>query len=152
MSHYEFGLTVDELQAVIDRNPFNVWLGLQVTKVGSDTIELRVPGRAEFVGTAALQRVHGGVISSLVDVACGYTVMAATGCGTSTVDLHTDFHRGANLGELRIIGELIHRGNRLSCAHARISDGSGALVASGRGNFYNSRDVLPEVAARLQES
>ena len=148
----EFRLTVIELQSIIDRNPFNVWMGLQVTAVERHTVELRVSGRPEFIGTAALQRVHGGILSSLVDVACGYAVMATTGYGVSTVDLHTDFHRGANPGELHINGQLIHRGKRLSCAQARIIDASGALVASGRGNFYNTRDVLPEVATRLQES
>lgn len=152
MPHHAFQLTVAELQAVIDRNPFNVWMGLQVATVGSDGIELRVPGRPEFIGTAALHRVHGGIISSLVDVACGYAVMASTGHGVSTVDLHTDFHRGADLGVLHVSGQLIHRGNRLNCAQARITDGSGILIASGRGNFYSTRDALPEVAARLQES
>lgn len=145
----EFQLTVAELQAVSDRNPFNVWLGVQVLSVDAKSVVLRVGGRAEFIGTAALQRVHGGILGSLVDIACGYTVMARTGFGVSTVSLHTDFHNTASLGELQVVGNIVHRGHRLNCAEAHIIDDAGNLLASGRGHFYNTRTVLTEVADRL---
>ncbi|MHC8320486.1 PaaI family thioesterase [Pseudomonas sp. GB2N2] len=145
----DFHMTVAELQAVSNRNPFNAWLGVQVLSVDAGSVVLRVGGRAEFIGTAILQRVHGGILGSLIDVACGYTVMARTGFGVSTVSLHTDFHHAASLGELQVVGRIVHRGNRLNCAEAHISDAMGQLLASGRGHFYNTHTVLPEVADRL---
>lgn len=62
-----FQMTVAELQAVSDRNPFYVWLGVPVLNVDQALIVLRVAGRPEFIGTAILQRVHGGIFSSLVE-------------------------------------------------------------------------------------
>lgn len=148
----DFQLTIAELQAVSDRNPYNAWLDVRVMNVDAKTVELRICTRAEFIGTATLQRVHGGILCSLVDIACGYTVMARTGFGVSTVSLHTDFHHPAGMGDLTVIGSIVHLGNRLSCAEAHISDTAGNLLASGRGNFYNTHTALPEVADRLAQT
>lgn len=75
--------------------------------------------------------------------------MARIGFGVSTVSLLTDFHHSANLGELQVVGSIVHCGNRLNCAQAHISNAAGQLLASGRGHFYNTQTVLAEVADRL---
>lgn len=138
-------MTRDQLQAVVTANPFNDWLQLSVVRLTEREIELHVPGRPEFIGTAALQRLHGGVISSLVDVGCGYAVLAATGHGVSTINLHTDFHRAANLGELRVTGRVLHEGGTICSAEAFIHDSEGSLLASGRGTFYKARHSHPAI-------
>ncbi|MCY1457376.1 hypothetical protein D9M71_746720 [compost metagenome] len=93
--------------------------------------------------------MHGGVITSLIDVACGYAVLAATGQVVSTVSLHTDFHRAASLGELHIEGKVLHQGGRICTAEAFVRDHTGTLLASGRCTIYKSRDAHPALAAAL---
>lgn len=141
-------VTATQLQRVIDANPFSTWLQLQVHKVDHDGIELLIPSRPEMLGTQALQRVHGGIIASLIDVACGYAALSASGRGVSTVSLHADFHRAAQLGELRIEGSVLHQGGRLCTAQARILDSAGTLVASGRSTIYLSREAHPVLIDR----
>ncbi|MBK5010876.1 PaaI family thioesterase [Pseudomonas sp. S60] len=149
-AHAPSPLTPAQLRTVVLANPFNRWLGLDVQRLDEREIELRVPGRAEFIGTQALQRVHGGILGSLVDTGCGYAVMAATGQGVSTVNLQVDFHRAASLGELRVTGRLLHRGSRICSAEAFIHDAEGLLVASGRGTLYITRHRHPALAGTDQ--
>lgn len=136
-------LTAAQLQDVVDANPFGLWLQLRVHSVNEGGIELRISGRPELIGTQSLQRLHGGVISSLVDVACGYAVLVATGQVVSTVSLHTDFHRAASLGELHIEGRVIHQGGRICTSEAFVRNETGILLASGRCTIYKSRDTHP---------
>lgn len=147
IEHHSPPLTTAQLQDVVNANPFGSWLQLRVQSVDIQGIELRLPGRSELVGTQALQRLHGGVIASLVDVACGYAVLAISGRGVSTVSLHTDFHRAASLGELRIEGRVVHQGGRICTAEALILDSEGGLVASGRCTIYQARDPHPVLSA-----
>ncbi|WP_201188577.1 PaaI family thioesterase [Pseudomonas fluorescens] len=139
-------LTPAQLQRVIDANPFSTWMQLRVHRIDEGGLELRMPSRPEMLGTEALQRLHGGIISSLVDVACGYAAMCLSGRGVSTVNLQTDFHRAAGLGELRIEGTVLHQGGRLWTAQARVTCSAGILLASGRSTLYMSRDVHPVLA------
>ncbi|UXJ50269.1 PaaI family thioesterase [Pseudomonas citronellolis] len=140
-------LTLEQLRAVVAANPFNCWLQLSVERLTDLEVELRVPGRPQFIGTQALKRIHGGVISSLIDAGCGYAVLAATGHSVSTINLHTDFHRAASLGELRITGHLLHQGGRVCSAEAFIHDAEGTLLASGRGTFYKAKNPHPALSA-----
>jgi uncharacterized protein (TIGR00369 family) len=131
-----FGTTRSALQERIDASPFNSWLGLRIDQILPDRVEFIVPWRQEFVGTPHLNRAHGGVLAALADAAAGYTLMAQTGVSLSTVDLRVDFHQAASPGELRIKGTVVHQGRKISCADVQILDGTGRLVASGRGTFY----------------
>lgn len=142
-------LSIDQLQRVIDANPYGCWMQLSAHAVSDTSIELRVPGRQEFLGTQALQRLHGGVLSSLMDVACGYAVLAHGGLGVSTIALHIDYHRAASPGELRIEGRVVHLGERICTAEAFIRDDTGTLLASGRCTIYKSREIHPALSPSL---
>lgn len=142
-------LTAAQLQGVVDANPFGHWLQLRAQSVDEHSIVLRLPGRPELIGTQALQRLHGGVITSLIDAACGYAVLAATGLVVSTVSLHTDFHRAAGPGELHIEGRVLHQGGRICTAEAFVRDDTGTLLASGRCTIYKSRDIHPALLPTL---
>lgn len=139
-------LTSTQLQQVIDANAFSSWLQLRVQRVSKNGIELHLPSRPEMIGTEALQRVHGGIIASLIDVACGYAAMCVNGRGVSTVNLQTDFHRAATPGALSVEGCVVHLGGRLCTAHARVLDSAGTLIASGRCTLYMSREAHPALA------
>lgn len=136
-------ITPEQLQSVLDANPFSEWLQLQVVSVTEQGIELYLPGRPEMLGTLALKRLHGGVITSLVDAACGYAVLAACGQIISTVSLFTDFHRPAGHGDIHIKGRVLHQSQRISTAEAFIRDNAGNLLASGRCTIYKGKERHP---------
>jgi uncharacterized protein (TIGR00369 family) len=131
-----FGTSVQELQARLDASPFNAWLGLRITSIGPELVNFTVPSRQEFMGTPRLSRMHGGVLTALIDAAAGYTLMARVGVSITSVDVRVDFHRGAEVEELKIEGAVVKLGRKLACVDVRIFSTANALIASGRGTFY----------------
>jgi uncharacterized protein (TIGR00369 family) len=81
--------------------------------------------------------VHGGVISTLLDSAlsCAVHTELPAGSGYTTVELKVNFVRPvvAGTGRLRSEGRVIHVGNRLATAEARLTDADGKLYAHAVG-------------------
>ena len=118
--------------------PFNRVLGIRGESVARGRAVLTLPVRDELVGDVRRPALHGGVLSSLIDVAGGLAAWSVLGDdeSVSTVDLRVDFLEPAGLGaDLRAEGELIRKGNRV--CHVRVAvTQAGILVAEGRG-VYN---------------
>jgi uncharacterized protein (TIGR00369 family) len=81
--------------------------------------------------------VHGGVISTLLDSAlsCAVHTELPAGSGYTTVELKVNFVRPVVIGagRLRSEGRVIHVGNRLATAEARLTDATGKLYAHAVG-------------------
>ena len=77
--------------------------------------------------------VHGGVFATLLDSAAGCAVHSALPAGVryTSLDLSVKFLRplGADSGEVRCEGLVVHLGGRTALAEARLWDGSGRLCA-----------------------
>jgi uncharacterized protein (TIGR00369 family) len=118
--------------------PFNRLLGIRGESVGKGQAVLVMPVKPEHVGDVRRPALHGGVLSSLIDVAGGLAAWSVLGNdeSVSTVDLRVDYLEPAGLGaDLRAEGELIRKGNRV--CHVRVAvTQAGVLVAEGRG-VYN---------------
>jgi uncharacterized protein (TIGR00369 family) len=80
-----------------------------------------------------LGTVHGGVLSTLLDTATGCAVHSTlpAGVGYTSMDLNVKYLRPVTVdsGVLRCEGTVISRGRRTALAEARLTDGSGRLVA-----------------------
>jgi len=80
-----------------------------------------------------LGSVHGGVISTLLDSACGCSVHTTlpAGVGYTSLDLNVKFLRAVTLdsGRLTVAGQVLQQGRRTALAEARMTDGRGRLVA-----------------------
>ncbi len=100
-------------------------------------------GRAVFVGTPGEQHynpmgtVHGGMLSTLIDSACGIACMSLLPPGTrwTTVNLSISFLRMATeaTGLLRCEGTAVHEGKSIVVVDAIIRGPDGEQIASGRG-------------------
>ncbi len=126
------GYGAADIQARIDRVAFSAWLDIRVASVDGERIVLTLDVRPDMAGDPQTGALHGGVLASLIDVACSYAVIAPTRQSVATIDLRVDFHAPARNGPLRIEGNAISRGRRISVAEARITERDGRLVASGR--------------------
>lgn len=111
--------------------PMNDTLNLALMEVGN--------GRAVFQGIPQLQHynplgsVHGGWFASLLDSALGCAIQTTLPAGRSytTAELSIKIVRSAThkTGPLRATGRLVHGGERLATADARIEDAHGKLYA-----------------------
>jgi uncharacterized protein (TIGR00369 family) len=80
-----------------------------------------------------LGTVHGGIAMTLLDSACGAAVHTtlAPGQGYATLETKVNLVRPItpDTGAVRASGAVVHRGGRIATAEARLTDGSGALLA-----------------------
>lgn len=90
--------------------------------------------------------VHGGVLASLIDTACGfcgsYTGTPGEQRGVATLSLTTSYTAPARSGKLRAIGRMRGGGRNTFFASAEILDDAGTLIAFGEGTFrYRTKKV-----------
>jgi uncharacterized protein (TIGR00369 family) len=129
-------ITVESVQDKIARAPFHQWLGIQVTALTDDGIELKARWREEWVVNPERRYTHGGILAALIDLAADWALVKRTGRGVPTVDLRVDYHAAAMPGDLTVKGRVVKAGGQFACAEAHVYDASGKLLASGRGTYF----------------
>jgi uncharacterized protein (TIGR00369 family) len=97
------------------------------------------PGNVVFEFTPAefhynpIGSVHGGVLSTLCDSACGCAVQSMLPAGTyyTSLDLSVKFLRPvtSGTGRMTCAGTVAHVGGRSALAEARLTDAAGKLYA-----------------------
>ena len=132
----ETRLSVEKLQQLISRGPFNRWLNFTIVKIDEDGLEVRAAWRDEWVVNPDRRYTHGGILAAIVDVAADYAIAAELGRPVPTIDLRVDYHKAAMPGDLTAKARIVRSGSQYSTAEAYVYDKDGALVASGRGTYF----------------
>jgi len=122
--------------------PFNQMLGIKVEELREGLVRLRVPYRPELVGDVRRPALHGGVISTLVDVCGGFAVWTCCRLEDriATIDLGVDYLRPAPDRDLFAEATVRLLGNRVGNAHVVVwSDGEPDKHAAVGRAVYNIR-------------
>jgi uncharacterized protein (TIGR00369 family) len=131
-------LSLDDVQARLDRSPFIRFLGLRVERLAPEReeITLRMPMRPELERGAGSGQFHGGAIASLIDTAGDYALIALLGAaGVPTIDFRVDFLRPAVDAELVATARIRRAGRTIGVVDVDVHDTAGRLVAVGRGCY-----------------
>ena len=93
----------DKTQQIINffnQLPFNRFMGISLIELGDGRAEMSVNYNPNFVGDRHSKVIHGGVVTTLLDAACGAAVMSAgvPKVPTATIDLRIDYLRSARPG------------------------------------------------------
>ena len=131
-------ISVEKLQELISRGPFNKWLNFTVLKGDQDGVELKAAWREEWVVSFERRYTHGGILAAIVDVAADYAIAAQLGRPVPTIDIRVDYHKAAMPGDLTAKARVVRMGSQYSTAEAYVYDKDGALVASGRGTYFTA--------------
>ncbi len=133
-----------------DLMPFDRLLGVRVESLAFDDVCVRIGMKPEFVGNFAKNILHGGVISSILDLTGG--LVAATGIvkrmrGESveeilnrftrmgTIDLRVDYLR-AGRGEYFLTrGSILRIGSRVAVVRTEFRNEKSVLVAAGTSSY-----------------
>ena len=128
-------MTIERVQTMIRRAPYHQWLGLKVSAIHDDGIELTATWREEWVVNPERRYTHGGVLAALIDLAADWAMIKKLGRPVPTIDLRVDFHSPAMPGDLKCRGRIVKVGNQFSSSESFVFDASGTLLASGRGTY-----------------
>ena len=134
----EQSVSVEKLQELISRGPFNQWLSFTVLRADKDGVELRAAWREEWVVNPERRYTHGGILAAIVDVAADWAIAAQLGRPVPTIDIRVDYHKAAMPGDLTARAKVVRLGSQFSTAEAYLYDKDGALVASGRGTYFTA--------------
>lgn len=113
---------------------FTRMLGLEFKSIEVGTCILTLPIREDHFNST--ERVHGGVIFSLLDSAMGAAAFSVLEPheSTATVECKINYTRAVVGGELECIGKVVHAGTRTVVVDGEIRQ-DGALVAKALGTF-----------------
>ncbi len=153
MTSQAFELTAELQQAVssfFQRIPFNQVLGIQLDELSTQRVTMHLPMKPELIGNFVHGILHGGVISSLLDVAGG--AMALIGAferhqqlsstermaklsKLGTIDLRIDYLRPGRGQHFTATAVLLRSGNKVAVVRSELHSDDGTLVAVGTGTY-----------------
>lgn len=135
------------------RITFNQILGLKVLSVAAAAPVARFDMRPELVGHYLYGRLHGGVISSVLDAMGGLALMVAIGekhadestaqvlhrfGRMGTIDLRVDFLRQGLGQHFVATAEVTRLGGRVGSTQMRLSNDEGVLIATAAAAYIVS--------------
>lgn len=136
-------LTPEELQAVVETCEFDRWKGLRIAALDAGSLTVALPFRPEIVGTPKVDRLHGGVVASLIDATACYLVIAALNKRVSTISLVVDYLRPAH-GALTAVARLVKLGRKVCNVTVAVTGSDGKLCATGRVTIVPSGVTIGE--------
>lgn len=133
-----------------EKIPFNKVLGIQVEALDKDNVCLKIEMKEELIGNSIKRILHGGVISSVLDVTGG--IIAAMGVikkyvghpfeeiakrlfNVSTIDLRVDFLRPGRGKYFLSTGSIMRTGQKVAVVRMQIHNDQEMLVAVGTGTY-----------------
>jgi len=122
--------------------PFNRLLGIEITQLEQGEASMSIPYREDLLGDSTRPALHGGVISSLIDVVGGTALLTAVEKGDrlSTLDLRVDYLRPAGKSELTAKASVLRVGKRAGVVQIRVTSGDDKVhVAEGTGVYQIKR-------------
>jgi uncharacterized protein (TIGR00369 family) len=132
---------------------FNQWMGLRVESIKATGIVASLVMKPELVGHFAYNRIHGGVISAVLDAMGSLAVMAAMGAKHmdepvtkrlerftrhSTIDLRIDFLR-PGIGERFVShADAMRVGAKVGNARMEFRSLDGKVLSTGTAAYLTS--------------
>ena len=128
------------------RIAFNQVLGLKIVSVRPGDVRGCFAMRPELIGHHGYGRLHGGVISSVLDAMGGLALMVAIAerhqhetctqvmhrfSRMGTIDLRVDFLRQGMGQQFSATAEVTRLGGRVGSTQMRLTSDSGELIATG---------------------
>jgi uncharacterized protein (TIGR00369 family) len=132
------------------RMPFNRLLDMRITKLAATDIEIRIDMREELIGNFVREILHGGVISSVLDVAGGLVAsvellkhlegleleeIGKRLAKIGTIDLRVDFLRPGKGLYFLATGTILRKGSKVAVVRTELCNEQQVLIAAGTGTY-----------------
>ena len=130
--------------------PFNQVLGLRVHSLDYDEPSIRFDMRPELVGNYMRGNLHGGVISSVIDVTGGLAAFLGIQhkmrdeplpdkldrfAKLGTIDLRVDYLRPGFGDWFEATGFILRTGNKVAVTRIELKNDKTELIATGTGAY-----------------
>ncbi len=133
-----------------NRMPFDKLLGIKIITLELDDVCVRVDMKEEFIGNFIKKILHGGVISSVLDLTGG--LIATMGIlkqmqgatreeitnrfiKMGTIDLRVDYLRAGKGDYFLTTGKILRTGNKVAVVRTEFRNNNDVLIAAGTGSY-----------------
>jgi uncharacterized protein (TIGR00369 family) len=130
--------------------PFDRLLGVRIVALDFEDVRVRVDMKPEFVGNFVKNILHGGVISSVLDLTGG--LVASVGvlermqgetvgeilnrfARMGTIDLRVDYLRAGSGQYFLTKGSILRIGNKVAVVRTEFRNEKSILIAAGTGSY-----------------
>jgi uncharacterized protein (TIGR00369 family) len=144
----EYNIAINFLEQI----PFNKVLGLKPTKLSQDYCEFKMNMKDDLIGNFLQGILHGGAISTALDVTGGAMAMVAawqrlkeqkvpseerpkTLSKLGTIDMRVDFLQPGKGKEFTIGATLLRIGNKVAVTRMEFKNENNDLIAVGTGTY-----------------
>ena len=132
---------------------FNEFLGFKIARIETQPVLINFDMRSELVGHFLYGRLHGGVISSVLDVAGGLAVMLGIAnfhehescdeimqrfAPLSTIDMRVDYLRQGIGQKFTAEASVVRLGRRVAVCTMRLTNEEDSLIATGNATYMVS--------------
>lgn len=130
--------------------PFDRLLGVQIETLSFAETKVRIDMKDEFVGNHVRKILHGGVISSLLDLTGGLIASVELIKNTAsdqseelierltrvgTINLHVDYLRAGKGTFFIASGSVLRKGNKVAVIRTEMHNDQNVLIAAGTGTY-----------------
>jgi uncharacterized protein (TIGR00369 family) len=142
---------LSSLRVFFEENiPFNKVIGLKVESLDMENICVRIDMKDELIGNPLKKILHGGVISSVLDVTGGIVAMAGVIdqmegrsieeissrlLKIGTIDLRIDYLRPGKGKFFLATGTTMRTGHKVSVVRMQFHNDKEQLIAAGTGTY-----------------
>jgi uncharacterized protein (TIGR00369 family) len=142
---------IELLTNVINTIPFNRIVGLSLQSIEGDHITMRFDMTQDLIGNYMHGILHGGVISTVLDMAGGTVAMiraiqkepdksfeelSAKLGKASTINLNINFLRPGKGEHFIAKASILQSGNKVTFTRMDLLNPSNELIASGTGTYF----------------
>jgi len=133
-----------------NKMPFNRYLGIEVSKLTLEQAEIMISSKEELQGNYIQKILHGGVISSVIDLSGGIIAqshairqMKDVTVGElvlrfgkmSTLNIRVDYLRPGAGMDFKCISRVIRAGNKVAVTQMEMFNEKGELISMGTGSY-----------------
>lgn len=130
--------------------PFNTYLGVRVTDLTLERAVIEIDSREELQGNYVQKILHGGAISSVIDLAGGIIAQSHAFAGMngktiseliarfskmSTLNIRVDYLRPGAGKKFRCISRVLRAGNKVAVVQMEMMNEDDVLIAAGTGSY-----------------
>jgi uncharacterized protein (TIGR00369 family) len=114
---------------------FHRWAGLEVERVALGEVDVAMEVTDHHLNLVGI--VHGGMLATLADTACGLAMRTVAGPDVTQVTAQLNIHFLAPAKPGRIVGKgrVVQAGSRIGVAEADVVDARGTVLARASATF-----------------
>lgn len=143
--------TLNQLGKIYENEmPFNRLLDIRIDSLTPTDIKVRIDMREELIGNFIRQILHGGVISSVLDLTGGliatvemlkhmenirFDEVKKRLARIGTIDLRVDYLRMGEGAFFTASGSVLRKGNKVAVTRTELCNDQELLIAAGTGTY-----------------